>query len=118
MRSGTVGTLLGQLDRLVSLLDVPTARFGIVPFPLMPVVPLSGFRIEDDAVVSIETLTGEQRLADPDEVAVYLQAFGTLREAAVFDRDASALIRRVARELGADGLSTSPTDRRRPDRPD
>lgn len=95
---GTVGTLLGQLDRLVSVADLPTVELGIVPFPLMPVMPLSSFYMHDD-VVYIETLTAEQRLSEPDEVAVYVQAFGLLRDAAATGPDAVALIQRVAAEV-------------------
>jgi hypothetical protein len=95
---GTIGTLLGQLDRLVSVIDLPTVELGIVPFPLMPVMPLSSFYFHDD-VVYIETLTAEQQLAEPDEVAVYVKAFGLLRAAAVTGQDAVALIQRVAAEL-------------------
>jgi transcriptional regulator with XRE-family HTH domain len=95
---GTIGTLLGQLDRLVSVIDLPTVEFGIVPFPLMPVMPLTSFYFHDD-VVYIETLTAEQQLAEPDEVAVYVKAFGLLRAAAVTGPDSVALIQRVAAEL-------------------
>jgi Domain of unknown function (DUF5753) len=52
-----------------------------------------------DEVVYIETLTAEQRLSEPDEVAVYVKAFQLLREAAVTGQDAVALIQRVAAEL-------------------
>ena len=94
----TIGTLLGQLDRLVSVMDLPTVEVGIVPFPVMPVMPLSSFYLHDD-VVYIETLTAEQRLSEPDEVAVYVKAFRLLREAAATGPDAVALIQRVAAEL-------------------
>lgn len=95
---GTISTLLGQLDRLVSVVDLPTVELGIVPFPRMPVMPLSNFSIHDD-VVYIETLTGEQQLYEPDEVAVYVKAFRLLRAAAATGSEAVALIRRVADEL-------------------
>ena len=95
---GTIGTLLGQLDRLVSVTDLPTVELGIVPFPLMPVMPLSSFYFHDD-VVYIETLTAEQQISEPDEVAVYVKAFGLLRQSALFGPDAVALIQRVAAEL-------------------
>lgn len=95
---GTISTLLGQLDRLVSVVDLPTVELGIVPFPRMPVMPLSNFSIHDD-VVYVETLTGEQQLYEPDEVAVYVKAFRLLRAAAVTGSEAVALIRRVADEL-------------------
>lgn len=92
---GTIGTLLGQLDRLVSVVDLPTVELGIVPFPLMPV---SSFYMHDE-IVYMETLTAEQQLAEPDEVAVYVKAFNLLRESAVSGPDAAALIQRVAGEL-------------------
>ena len=42
----------------------------------------------------IEALTAEQRLAEPDDVAVYVRAFDLLRAAAVTGQDAVALIQR------------------------
>ena len=101
-RPGSVSTgrieVLGQLDRLVSVTDLQTVELGIVPFPLMPVMPLSSFYLPDD-VVYIETLTAEQQLSEPDEVTVYVKAFGLLRQTAPFGPDAVALIQRVATEL-------------------
>jgi hypothetical protein len=44
-------------------------------------------------------LTGEQRLDEPSEVAVYVKAFELLRDAALTGPDAVALIQRVAAEL-------------------
>ncbi|MGH3787972.1 MAG: helix-turn-helix domain-containing protein [Pseudonocardiaceae bacterium] len=102
---GTIATLLGQLDRLVSVIDLPTVELAIVPFPLMPVMPLSSFYMHDE-IVYIETLTAEQRLSEPDEVAVYVRAFGLLREAAATGPDAVALIQRVAAELRIGASST------------
>jgi transcriptional regulator with XRE-family HTH domain len=95
---GTIKTLLGQLDRLVSVSDLPTVELGIVPFPMMPVMPLSSFSLHDD-VVYIETLTGEQQLYEPDEVAVYNKAFALLRAASLTGPDAVVLIQRIATEL-------------------
>lgn len=95
---GTIETLLGQLDRLVSVSDLPTVELGIIPFPMMPVMPLSSFSLHDD-VVYIETLTGEQQLYEPDEVAVYRKAFELLRAASVTGPDIVGLIQRIATEL-------------------
>ncbi|MGH3905784.1 MAG: helix-turn-helix domain-containing protein, partial [Pseudonocardiaceae bacterium] len=80
----TVGTLLGQLDRLISFAELPSVTFGVVPrHAPMQVAPLACFAVHDNEFVLIETLTGEQRLDDPDEVAVYITAFEHLRNAAV-----------------------------------
>lgn len=73
---GSVDALIGQLDRL----------------------PLSGFWLLDDSVL-IETLTGVQQLDEPDEVAVYVQAFERLRDAAATGPLGIALIRRLMAEL-------------------
>jgi Domain of unknown function (DUF5753) len=93
-----IKTLLGQLDRLVAVSDLPTVELGIVAFPMMPVMPLSSFSLHDDAVY-IETLTGEQQLYEPDEVTVYSKAFELLRAASLTGPDAVVLIQRIATKL-------------------
>lgn len=95
---GTIATLLGQLDRLTSVAGLATLELGVLPFPTMPIMPLSGFTLHDD-VASIETNSGEQRFYQPDEVAVYVKAFELLRESAAIGPDAVALIQRVAAGL-------------------
>lgn len=95
-----VDTLLGQLDRLVSLTALKTLRLGVIPFPAMPVIPLSGFEIRDGLAVEVETLTASHTLHEPAEVAAYVTAFELLRDAAVSGPDAVALIRRVMTDLG------------------
>ncbi|MGH3885774.1 MAG: Scr1 family TA system antitoxin-like transcriptional regulator, partial [Pseudonocardiaceae bacterium] len=67
----TVDTLLGQLDRLISFAELPSLKFAVY----------------GNEFVLVETLTGEQRLDDPDEVAVYLKAFDQLRDASATGPD-------------------------------
>jgi hypothetical protein len=98
---GTLDTLLGQLDRLATLAELNTVRLGVVPFPAMPIMPLCTFTLPDDVVV-LETLTGEQRISDPDEVGIYLRALDSLHEAALFGGAAVALIRRASTRLWQD----------------
>jgi hypothetical protein len=98
-RFGAVETLIGQLDRLVSVVGLAGVEVGVVPFSTpMPVYPLTGFELRDDAVM-IESITAQQRLDAPDEVALYERFFDQLREAAVVGADAVTLIQRVAAEL-------------------
>ncbi|MGC7094243.1 helix-turn-helix domain-containing protein [Amycolatopsis lurida] len=102
-RIGSVDTQRGQLDRLHAIAELGTVDLRIVPFATaMPVCPLHGFRIYDDEAVSIETITGSQTLADPDEVAEYVRFFSHLQAAAVAGRDAVQLIQRVSRRLGSE----------------
>jgi hypothetical protein len=98
---GAVETLLGQLDRLVTLAGLPSLDLRVLPRAVAsPVMPLSGFWLDEDAVY-IETLTGEQGLTGPDDIAVYAKAFELLSVAALAGQDAVALIQRVVAELRA-----------------
>lgn len=94
-RPGTPETMVGQLDRLLSFADLPTVTIGVVPFnAAMTVLPLSNFTVHDDTAVLIESLSGEQEHAEPDEVAIYLRAADQLWRAARTTR-ATELIRRA-----------------------
>jgi transcriptional regulator with XRE-family HTH domain len=96
-------TMAAQLDRLLALTlgRIPSLDFRIIPASRpVPVFPLSGFVIFDDHLVSIETLTGEQRISDPDEVKAYTDAFELLHAAGVSGREAGVLIRAALVRLG------------------
>lgn len=89
-------TMAGQLDRLLAADGLPALELTIVPFTAqVPVYPLSGFVIYDDQLVLVESLTGEQHLIDPDEIARYTSWFSLLRSAGVRGRNAAALIRQA-----------------------
>jgi transcriptional regulator with XRE-family HTH domain len=84
----------GQLDRLIALDGLPALDLGVIPASvLVPVFPLSGFVLFDDQLVVIETITGEQQLSDPAEIARYAEWFDLLHKSAVRGRDAAQLIR-------------------------
>ena len=75
-------TLVGQLDRLLAVIGLPTLDLGIIPFEAaVPVFPLSGFRLYDDLVI-VESIVGEQQLAEADDVARYEKYLELLRGAA------------------------------------
>lgn len=95
---GTVETLLGQLDRLISVAGLTNVELGILPFPSMAIMPLAGFSLRD-RVASVETVTGEQTLYESSEVATYEHAFEVARAAAVTGDEAIALIQRIAGQL-------------------
>jgi transcriptional regulator with XRE-family HTH domain len=88
-------TLAGQLDRLLAVSGLRNLEFGVIPFEAsVPAYPLAGFAIFDSDLVLVETMTGEQQLSDPEEVALYERAFDLLRDAARTGRDAVTIIRR------------------------
>lgn len=95
-RFGERGTLIGQLDRLVALAQLPNVDIAVLRFDApSPVLPLSGFAINDAQVVWVETLTGEQRLDSPEEVAPYVAAFEAALAAAVRGDEVIELIRAI-----------------------
>lgn len=97
---GSVNTLRGQLDRLVTLAELDTVELGIVPVANpSPIMPLAGFSLHDDDVLYVETLTDEHRIEDPEQIAAHIRAFDLLRDAAVTGPDAAALIGSVATGL-------------------
>ena len=92
-------TLAGQLDRLMAVSGLGSLELGIVPFEAaVPVFPLSGFRLYDDLVI-VESIVGEQQLAEPDDLARYEKYLGLLREAASIGREAAPFIRRAIESL-------------------
>lgn len=98
---GSVETLLGQLDRLVVVSDLPSVDLRVIPSTVAcPIIPLTGFWLDGNAVY-IETLQGEQTLTDPADVAMYRKAFDLAHDAAAAGLDAVALIQRVAADLRA-----------------
>lgn len=92
-RPGKRSTMIGQLDRLTSLAGLESVKLGVVPFDVpMTVLPLCNFTIHDDDAVIIESLGGEQRHDDPDEVKTYIEATVALWRVAAVDDDAAELI--------------------------
>jgi len=98
-------TLAGQMDRLLAISGLSSLELGVIPFEApLPIWPVSGFRLYDRDLVVVETISGEQHLSDPDEVANYERWLDLLRAAALHGRDAAQVIQRAlvsAREGGA-----------------
>lgn len=98
-RFGATETLIGQLDRLLALTGYPGVEIGVVPFTAtMPVFPLTNFLLYDDHVL-IESITAQQRLDSPDDVAAYEDYFAQLREAAVTGQQLETLLLRTSSNL-------------------
>ncbi|MFC0529004.1 helix-turn-helix domain-containing protein [Phytohabitans kaempferiae] len=83
----------GQLDRLTMASGLPNLKLGILPFTArLPVAPLNGFWIFDDALVTFETIAAEIHVRDPDEVALYTSVFDRFDQAAHYGDNARAVI--------------------------
>jgi transcriptional regulator with XRE-family HTH domain len=93
-------TLAGQLDRLIAVTSLPNVEFGIIPFTAsLPVFPICSFMIFDTELVTVESLTGEQQVNEPDQIALYDRFFALLRDSAARGHSAVALIHRALTEL-------------------
>jgi hypothetical protein len=95
----SVPTLVGQLDRLLAVIGLPTLELGIIPFEAaVPMFALSGFRLYDDLII-VEAIVGEQQLAEADDVARHEKYLELLRDAASTGTEAAAVIRRSMETL-------------------
>jgi hypothetical protein len=99
----TPHTLSGQLEKLLSVMQLPSVELGVIGFAQrMPVFPFISFSVRDDDLIVIEGLTGEQKLTasgSADQVASYLKFFDLLREAASTGPEAQAIIERALESL-------------------
>lgn len=97
---GGVSEMLAQLDRLQSVGEFPNVDLAILPLGVEPPrSPINSFNIFDEDLVLIDTLTEQLVVRDPSEVAVYIEAHETFRNAALSGPDARELFASVAARL-------------------
>lgn len=93
-------TMLGQIDRIVSLSMLPNVRLGVVPFDTdFVVAPTHGFTLLDDRLVTIETMSAELSLAQQQEIELYSKIFESMALAADYERKARAHLTKAARAI-------------------
>lgn len=103
-RLGPPAMMRAQVDRIVNTMTLPHLTMGIIPQTAeVTAWHIHGFAILDDRkdgpVVRVETLTTGLSITDPSDVGRYRQAFHLLREAAVFEGQAQALLRTMIAEV-------------------
>jgi hypothetical protein len=95
--------MLGQLDRLHVIAELPNVALGILPFGEVPVWRSHHFALyderEDGALVHVEQLGGESNYRDPEDVALHAEAFKRLLDLAAVGPDALAILDRLAADL-------------------
>jgi transcriptional regulator with XRE-family HTH domain len=95
--------MLGQLDRLVSLSQLPNVRLGVIGFETQYATsPWHGFWLYDSERVLIETFSASLDLRQPQEIELYENAFEQLAAVASYGRAARGIINRAADELAKD----------------
>jgi transcriptional regulator with XRE-family HTH domain len=85
-----------QLDLVRALSNLETVEVSILPSDAkLPFMPLHGFWIFDDDLVSVETVHTRVEARDPSEVALYLRVFDQLKAAALGGEAARELLTRA-----------------------
>lgn len=94
---GSAATMLGQLDRLVSLTSLSNVELGVVPWSApLPAAPLHGFCIYDQRLVTVDMMTAEFTVQSAPEIARYEATFAAFRAAALVGPDARAHLQDLA----------------------
>lgn len=88
--------MLGQIDRLISLLGLPNVRIGIIPLGTrLPVISMHGYAILDDEV-TVEINHTEVAVTDPEDVDLYEDITKQLWGVAVRGEKARAVLAECA----------------------
>ena len=96
----TPETMAGQLDKLLAVSRLPAVELGVIGFSRrIPAYSIGGFRVYDDDLIVVESISEERDITDPAEVSVYLGAFEALRQAAVTGDEARRLITAAVADL-------------------
>lgn len=95
--------MLGQLDRLISLSQLPNVRLGVIGFEARYATsPWHGFWMYDNERVLVETFSAALDLRQPQEIETYGNAFEQLAAVASYGRGARKRISRVIGDLAPD----------------
>lgn len=83
-----------QLDRLVSVSQLPSVRLGIVPMVgHMPCAPLNVFTVYDASLATVEVSTGALVFRDSRDIQEYIEEFQTFEGYALWGEDARVKLR-------------------------
>ncbi|MPZ65845.1 MAG: helix-turn-helix domain-containing protein [Pseudonocardiaceae bacterium] len=83
---GDTAVMIGQLDRLLTVLSLPRVRLGVVPALTTYRAPTNQFIMFDSRTVHVETVSAELKITQPREIALYARTFEELSELAVYDQ--------------------------------
>ncbi|GAA3746657.1 helix-turn-helix domain-containing protein [Salinactinospora qingdaonensis] len=99
---GSREVLLGQLDRLLAVMNLPRVSLGVIPAQTpRELWPGESFLIFDEHTVRIETTSAHLTITQPREIALYVKAFSWLERSALYGDQARVLIREIMAEIAA-----------------
>ncbi|MEU0105873.1 DUF5753 domain-containing protein [Streptomyces sp. NPDC006251] len=85
--------MVGQMERLLRDIDLPSLSLGILPATAeVDVVPMPGFNMYDGVRVHYELVSTAVDVTDPGELALHDKAFAALSNAACHGEAARGLI--------------------------
>lgn len=90
---GDTAIMIGQLDRILVAMSLPSVVLGIIPADTEYVVPISNFCMFDRRRVLVETVTAELTITQPREIALYEKTFHGLVAQAIIGDTARTMIR-------------------------
>jgi transcriptional regulator with XRE-family HTH domain len=89
--------LLGQLDRLTTLVGLEHISLGVLMADVPPkTVPMGSFDIYDEDIVTIETFSSRAIVREHDDIVRYVDAFSALGGSAYYGADMVRAIREIA----------------------
>ncbi|MGN9782799.1 helix-turn-helix domain-containing protein [Nonomuraea sp. ZG12] len=108
MYVGDPDVMLGQLDRLLAIMESPRFSLGIIPM-MRPrhAWPSEGFWIYDESTVMVETRSAVLTINQLREIAVYADVFERLKSSAAFGQDARDLIKLALQKHSAQSRAIS-----------
>lgn len=89
---GDADVMIGQLDRLLTVMSLPRVNLGIIPSRAEYRVPTNQFIMFDDRLVHVETISAELSISQPREITLYAKAFHELTQQAAYGQTARTLI--------------------------
>ncbi|MBF6062993.1 helix-turn-helix transcriptional regulator [Nocardia terpenica] len=90
---------VSQLEHLLTIMDYPRVRLGVLPTGERQYMPVCEFWITDDTEVEIETYSAILRTQQPSEVAIYTTVFEQYARQAHYGKRARAIIQAVLDDL-------------------
>ncbi|MGP3912874.1 helix-turn-helix domain-containing protein [Nonomuraea sp. 10N515B] len=101
-RRGGPGVMAEQLSHLLEAMSLPSVVLGIIPPDVERAGrwPVENFYMFDDEQANVELVSGFLTIRQPREVTLYAETFVGLYDAAVFGRQARALIERAKHAMG------------------
>ncbi|WIM96829.1 helix-turn-helix transcriptional regulator [Actinoplanes oblitus] len=89
---GSRDVMIGQLDRLLSVMSMARVRLGILPAEAPYLAPSNQFIMFDDRLVHVEAVSAELSITQPREIALYARTFALHAGQARYGDQARALI--------------------------